>query len=152
MHELSFVNLQHMFQSHYLFRLQTSWCTYVLLIFPNNSIRPQSAQVGNIRASRKGAYWGEVRKWGQGGRFLKTTTCAIPQIQRRAKNHTKVQNVQRRKEWRKRRFLRKGVIESDLGFGKTMLAVSKEWIYRERDLQTGSRPRRLQSLIRQEVP
>ena len=41
----------------------------------------------NIRASRKGAYWGEVRKRGQGGRFLKTTSCAIPQIQRRAKNH-----------------------------------------------------------------
>ena len=44
------------------------------------------------------------------------------------------------------------MIESDLGFGKMMLAVSEEGIYRERDLPTGSRPRRLQSLIKQEMP
>lgn len=48
--------------------------------------------------------------------------------------------------------MRKGVIESDPGFGKMMLSVFEEGIYGERDLQTGSRPRRLQSLIKQEMP
>lgn len=27
-YELSFVNIQYMFKSHYLFKLQISWCTY----------------------------------------------------------------------------------------------------------------------------
>lgn len=57
---------------------------------------------------------------------MKTTSCAIPQIQRRAKNHTRYKMSKEERSEGRDGFLRKGVIESDLGFGKMMLAVSKE--------------------------
>lgn len=55
-------------------------------------------------------------------------SCAIPKLPEAAKKHTKERSAQRRKECRKRRLLQKGVIKSDLGFEKMLLAVSEEWV------------------------